>query len=117
MDKVVEKIAALGVPGIVLTIAMAKTGFVGAAKLTAALAALGPGGMIGGIVVLLLIGSLSAAFASYGTEAVIRAVVLQELKTKSAGEIKREVMNMWWISGSLKLKIVGYIDQYAFAAV
>ena len=53
MDKLVDKIVALGVPGLVLLIAMSATGWAGAAALTTALAALGgPLGMLGGIAVL-----------------------------------------------------------------
>ena len=49
MDKIVQKVAALGVPGLVLVVAISATGLAGGAAITAALAALGPGGMIGGI--------------------------------------------------------------------
>jgi hypothetical protein len=53
LDTVASKIAALGVPGLVLVVAMAFTGFAGAAAITAALAMLGgPLGMLGGIAVL-----------------------------------------------------------------
>ena len=41
MDKVVDKIVGLGVPGLVLLIAVSISGFSGAAALTAALASLG----------------------------------------------------------------------------
>ena len=105
MDKVIDKIAALGVPGVVLTITMAKLGFFGAAKLTAALAVLGPGGMIGGIVTLGVIGIVSAALVKYGTEEVVQAVMLKQLQTKSLEETKREVLNMRWISWGLKFRI------------
>ena len=49
MDKIVSKVAALGVPGLVLVIAINATGLAGGAAITTALAALGPGGMKGGI--------------------------------------------------------------------
>jgi len=48
MDKIVSKIAALGVPGLVLLVAISATGLYGAAAITTALAALGPFGMVGG---------------------------------------------------------------------
>jgi hypothetical protein len=38
MDEAVRKIAALGLPGVIFLIAMATTGFTGAAAITAALA-------------------------------------------------------------------------------
>lgn len=43
LDHVTGKVAGLGVPSLVLIIAMGATGYTGAAALTAALAALGPG--------------------------------------------------------------------------
>lgn len=47
MDRIVNKIAGLGVPGIMLMVAISMTGLSGAAAITAALALLGPGGMLG----------------------------------------------------------------------
>ena len=44
MDRIVNKIAGLGVPGIMLMVAISMTGLSGAAAITAALALLGPGG-------------------------------------------------------------------------
>ena len=41
LEKIVSKVAALGVPGLILLIAIAATGLTGAAAITAALAALG----------------------------------------------------------------------------
>ncbi len=41
MDEVVKKIAALGLPGVILVTIMATTGLTGAAAITAALAFLG----------------------------------------------------------------------------
>ena len=43
MDRIVNKIAGLGVPGIMLMVAISMTGLSGAAAITAALALLGPG--------------------------------------------------------------------------
>ena len=43
MDTIIKKVAALGVPGLILMVAIELTGFTGAAALTAALAALGQG--------------------------------------------------------------------------
>ena len=115
MEKVVSKVAAMGVPGLVLLCVMAgakAAGLVGAAVLTKSLSILGgPVGMIGGIAVLGLIGLISQSFIEYGAEAVIKAVVKENLKTKTAEEIKMEVDNMRLISKSLKLKIKDYIDN------
>ncbi len=77
MDEVVRKIAGVGLPGVVLLIGMATTGFTGAAAITAALAMLGPGGMIGGIVFLGIIGLTSDALTKYGLEALLKGVYIQ----------------------------------------
>ena len=49
MDKIVEKIVGLGVPGLILLVAINISGYAGAAAITSSLAILGgPAGMIGG---------------------------------------------------------------------
>ena len=48
MDKLVSKIAALGIPGLVLVTAKGATGLAGGAAITTALAAIGQGGKIVG---------------------------------------------------------------------
>ena len=103
MDEIVRKLAGVGFPAVVLLIAMATTGLTGAAAITAALAMLGPGGMIGGIVLLGIIGLASDALAKYGLEAVLTGVYQERL---SNGENKlnlcREIDNLP-ISKELKL--------------
>ncbi|NES06865.1 MAG: hypothetical protein F6K22_31065 [Okeania sp. SIO2F4] len=83
MDEAVRKIAGVGLPGVILLIAIATTGFSGAAAITAALAMLGPGGMIGGVVFLGIIGLASDALTKYGLETLLKGVYLQR---KSDGE-------------------------------
>ncbi|MEA5552249.1 hypothetical protein VB713_15005 [Anabaena cylindrica UHCC 0172] len=110
MDQIVDKIAALGVPGLVLLVAMAVTGWAGAAAITAALAVLGgPFGMLGGIAVLGILGLISKGLAEYGFETIFKATV-DELrkKGKSKSDIEREVES-YPISHDLKLKIKDYL--------
>ena len=90
MDKIVAKIAALGVPGLVLVIAIGATGLAGGAAITAALAALGPGGMIGGIATLGVLGLISEGIAKYGVDAILSAVVIELYKR---GETKESILN------------------------
>ena len=74
MDEVTEKLASLGIPSLVFLGAMSATGLSGAAAVTAALAALGPGGMIGGVITLIFMcGSLSV-ISRYGYSAIMIAV-------------------------------------------
>lgn len=91
MDKIVAKIAALGVPGLVLVIAIGATGLAGGAAITAALAALGPGGMIGGIATLGVLGLISEGIAKYGMDAIFSAVVIELYKR---GETKESILNI-----------------------
>lgn len=111
MDKLVSKIAALGVPGLVLVTAIGATGLAGGATITTALAALGPGGMLGGIVTLGIIGLVSEGIAQYGVDAIFSAVV-KELYRK--GETKEEILqkvNRYPISKDLKRKLKEHIEK------
>ena len=93
MDKIVEKIASIGIPGIMLMVAISMTGLSGAAAITAALALLGPGGMIGGVLTLVFAGAIASAITEYGFDALFRAVIkkmYQKGETKSSIKAKIE---------------------------
>ncbi|MCB9210936.1 MAG: hypothetical protein H6609_16335 [Ignavibacteriales bacterium] len=110
MDKIVDKIVGLGVPGLVLLFAMAYTGATGAAAIVAALAFLGgPLGMMGGLAVLGLIALLSRGLAEYGLEAILTAV-MERFKTQ--GINKKSIIakiNSYPITKGLKNKIINKI--------
>ena len=111
MDKIVSKIVALGVPGLVLLLAIGVTGYVGAAAITAALCAIGPFGMIGGIATLGLIGLISQAISEYGFEKIFVQVVKELVKK---GETKESILlkiNSYKISKSLKLKLKEILEE------
>lgn len=112
MDELVKKIAALGVPGLVLLILMSVSGASGAAALTAALSMLGPFGMIGGIAVLGIISVSSDKITEFGIEKVANAVVKEQLKTKNINELLDKV-NKYPISKGMKLKILEFIKNSA----
>ena len=111
MDKIVSKVAALGVPGLILVVTMGATGFAGAAALTTALVALGPGGMIGGIAVLGVAGLLVQGLTEFGFDAIFTAVV-KELYKK--GETKESILKKiegYPVSKSLKRKLKEELEK------
>jgi len=113
MDKVINKLAGLGVPGLVLAVAIAMTGLSGAAAIVVALSSLGgPFGMLGGIGVLILLALTSSAIAKYGIEKIAIGIVkklIQEGKSKK--DIIREVEEFPVISKELKLKIKDFVER------
>ena len=111
MDKIVSKIVALGVPGLVLLLAIGATGYAGAAAITTALCTIGPFAMIGGIVTLGLIGLISQAISEYGFEKIFVQVVKELVKK---GETKESILtkiNSYKISKSLKLKLKEELEE------
>lgn len=112
MDEVVDKIVALGVPGLVLLIAISTSGVAGGAAIVTSLAMLGgPFGMLGGFVTLALMGLISQAIAKYGVERIFRQVVngLRE-KGHSKAEI-RDKINEYPITKNLKRTILEHLNN------
>lgn len=106
LDELVSKLAAIGIPALVLMLTMASTGLAGAAAMTASLALLGPGGMIGGIITLLAGGVLAEVLVKFGTETVISLVIAKMYKDgKTQEEIESQILK-FHISKSLKLKLI-----------
>lgn len=111
LEQIVSKIAALGVPGLVFTIALGATGLSGAAAITAALAALGPGGIVGGIAFLGVAGLIADAVTTFGVDAILTGVVKElYLKGESKESIKEKV-SKYPISKKLKLKLYNTLDE------
>lgn len=112
MDKIVSKIAGLGVPGLVLLLVMSSTGYIGAAALTSALSIMGgPWGMIGGITLLGILVQISTALSKYGVTKIFNAVI-KELYKK--GEDKKTILkkiNSYPISKELKKTLINIINN------
>jgi len=110
MDKIIDKIVALGVPGLVLLVALKVVGFAGAAALTTALAALGgPIGMIGGIGLLILLALIAKGISDYSFESIYLGVIK---KMKAQGKTKESILREidgYLISSSLRAKLKAYI--------
>lgn len=76
LDEVVQKVVALGVPGLVLVVLIGMNGYAGAVAVTVALTALGgPWGYPAGIVAFGLMTLVADAIARLGIDAVAKAVV------------------------------------------
>ena len=108
MDKVVQKLVAMGIPGLVLLGIAATTGLAGGAALISALSIMGgPFGLLGGAVALATLALTVDAVSEYGFEKIGRAVV-QGLKEDgySTKEIRNKVNAYKILSSSLKEKIL-----------
>ena len=112
LDTMINKIAWLGVPGLVLLIVMSFSPFYGGAAIMSSLALLGgPFGAIAGIGVLIIISKYGNKISEYGIEKVIVLVVKRmEKKGKSKSQIIDEIKK-YKISDKLKQKIINYLDQ------
>ena len=113
MDKIVSKIVALGIPGLILLVAISTSGLVGGAAIVTALATLGgPFGMLGGIALLGLTVLISKAISEYGFEAIFKGVI-RDMKEK--GSTKEEIIKKiesYPISKKLKLVLKDFLNQY-----
>lgn len=111
MDKIIDKLAALGVPGLVLLIAIEVAGVKGGAAIVVALATLGgPLGMIGGIGALILIALVARAIAKYGTEAIARRLVERLRDDGHSHEDIRARILRYPISRSLRRDLIANLD-------
>lgn len=110
-DKLVEFITALGVPGLILVGVIGGTGLVGAAATTAGLAAIGPGGMVAGVITLVAAGVIAEGLSKFTFESIFSAV-LKNLYLK--GETKESLfaqIDKYKISDDLKRKLIDDIEK------
>lgn len=111
MDKLVRKIAALGIPGLVLLYVIGLTGLAGGAAFTASLALLGgPLGMFGGLLVLGLGVLIVNGVSKYGLD-ILAIEVIKKLKKKHSIEKIRTVINKLPISKEIKRKINEHLPE------
>ena len=111
MDEIAKKIASLGLPGIVLVIAIASSGGIGGTyAVIAAIAGLGgPLGVVGGLGVLGLMTAVGDVLAGYGIEALLSKVYGERKKSESVRTLMKEVKDLP-ISEHLKLKLTSLLD-------
>ena len=113
MDTVIKKVSALGVPGLVLMVAIELTGLAGAAAITAALSALGPGGMMGGIMTLCALGAIADGIAEYGFDAIAQGVVKELRNRGESKESIKEKVRRYPVSKKLKSKLYDVVEDFA----
>jgi hypothetical protein len=114
MDDVARKIVSLGLPGVMLAVALGiagGAGLAGAAAITASLAMLGgPLGMMGGIAVLGAATLIGDAVGSYGIEEVLVAVYkIHRSNGRTCRELCAEIQSLW-ISRDMQQRIIQRID-------
>ncbi len=112
MDQIIKKIAVLGVPGLVLMVAINLTGLVGAAAITTALSAIGPGGIIGGVITLCAIAVISDAIAEYGFDAIAKGVVKELLKNGETKASIKEKISRYPVTTKMKATLYDTVDKY-----
>jgi hypothetical protein len=112
VDKVVQKLVALGIPGLVLLGIIATTELAGAAAIVAALSVLGgPLGILGGIAVLGVLALAADAVAEFGFESVATRVVAGLVKNGSSKrDIKAKINSYSLLSKGIKKRIIATLD-------
>ena len=113
LDRVAEKLAALGVPAIVLIVTISLSGLAGGAAIVAALAALGgPFGMLGGLTLLGVLVLISNALAQWGIDKLL-GCVLAHMKKQGRGkyEIIQTIDSYWFLSSSRKQAIRQHVKS------
>jgi hypothetical protein len=105
-NKVIDTIADLGVPGLVLLITMAICGWSDTAALTNALTAVGgPSGLLGDTPLLGILTLISWAISEYGFEEIAVAVAKElQRKGRNREDVLREIQG-YPISRDMNLKI------------
>lgn len=114
MGKLIKLLAPFGVMGIVFIVALTSAmaaGLVVVVALAAGMAALGPGGMVGGLITLVVVGIVAKLAIDYGYDRFAIAIVKEYLKTKSKDEMWSEISKKKFVFNHIKLKIKGYIDK------
>jgi hypothetical protein len=115
LERVVSGLVGLGVPGLVLLVAIGVSGFAGAAAITTALSTLGgPAGMVGGIGVLVLLGLASRAVTRHGLPRIAGLVVRGLVKKGyTSDSIRAQISKYptWIVSSELRKTIDAVLGQ------
>jgi len=104
LDEVAKKIASLGLPGVILVVALAISGGNSYAVMLAFATLGGPFGIVGGLGLLGLTTIVGEALTGYGIEAVLIAVYKERRQTQTQEILLKEVESLP-ITEALKLKL------------
>ena len=115
MEKIISKIAGLGVPGLILLVAINATGLAGAAAVTTALAAIGPGGMVGGVAFLVASGVILDGLAEWGFDALFSGVIRQLYVNGETKESIKQKISKYPLTKKLKAKLSYEVDHFIVA--
>ncbi len=116
MDKLITKLAGLGVRGLVLVVAGGAAEVTGGAALVVALTAIGPFGIFGGVLTLGLIALITDSVGEYGIKKVFSAVLEELIKQGYSVEEIIDTINNGkfykFMSKSLKLELLDLLREY-----
>lgn len=104
MDEIVKKLAALGLPGVILVILTVASEGSSAAVAATLTAFGGPFGIVGGIALLGLITVVGNTLGAYGIEAILKAIYKERSKTEPVRFFLKEIKDLP-ITEELKLKL------------
>ncbi|NEO97874.1 MAG: hypothetical protein F6K58_04030 [Symploca sp. SIO2E9] len=111
MDEVVKKVAALGLPGVILVIAMATSGAMGSTGLVSTITGLGgPLGLVGGLAFLGLMTGVGDVISGYGIDAILTAVYEERKKKENLSSLRKEVKELP-ISENLRSTLLNVLDS------
>lgn len=106
MDEIVKKVAALGLPGVILVITMAVTGLTGPAAIAAALVILGgPAGIAGGIALLGVTGLVAEGLSKVGFEDFLTAIYCWRRQRDPHANLLKEIDELPLFDGDVKQRL------------
>jgi len=110
MDEIVKKLAGLGLPGILLVIAITLAGGNSAAVIPLLAMLGGPLGIVGGLGVLGLSTIVGDAIAGYGIEAILKGIYTERSKSESVRFLLKEIKDLP-LTEELKLKLKHHLSS------
>lgn len=111
LDQIASKSVGIIIPSLLFVMAVHGSGFLGAAAITSVLSALGPGGMIIGVITFGTATVLLEAVTKYGIDHVITVLVKGAYKHGETKESLLAAIDRYPVSKELKLKLRYEIEK------